>query len=110
MQAGTADAAIPLHGSLDYQQVEEILRAGFPVLITETGDHNAPGTRGAPFLSQLLPWADRVGASYLGWTFNTWPQPDYVLLKGANATPSDGYGEYYKAHLACMAAGSPPCT
>ena len=109
MQAGTPDAAIPLHGSLDYQQMEDILRAGFPLVITETGDHNAPGTRGAPFLSQLLPWADRVGASYLGWTFNAWPQHDYVLLKDVRGTPSDGYGEYFKAHLACLQAGTASC-
>ncbi len=109
MQPGSADAAIPLHGSLDYQQMEDILRAGFPVLITETGDHNAPGTRGAPFASQLLPWADRVGASYLGWTFNAWPQPDYVLVKDARGTPSDGWGEYFRAHLLCVQAGTTPC-
>jgi len=109
MQPGTADAAIPLHGALDYQQMEDILRAGFPVVITETGDHNAPGTRGAPFLSQLLPWADRVGASYLGWTYNAWQNPDYVLLKDARGTPSDGYGEYFKAHLSCLQAGTTPC-
>ena len=35
-------------------------------------------------------------------------EPDYVLIKESRA-PSDGWGEYFKAHLGCLQAGTTPC-
>jgi len=93
-----------------YQWAEKIVNAGFPVIITETGDHNADGTKGAPFVSRLLPWADKNGMSYLGWAFDIFPgNQDHVLLKDKNGTPTDGYGEYFKQHLLCVASGAASC-
>jgi hypothetical protein len=72
------------------------------VILTETGDRNAPGTVGAPFMSKLLPWADKAGVSYLGWTWDVWQNGDFVLIKDKSGTPSDGYGVYFKQHLGCV--------
>jgi len=80
------------------------------VIITEFGDHNATGSVGAPFASNLLPWADTNGVSYLGWTWDDWSGSDYILIKDAAGTPSDGYGVYVKQHYQCRAAGTASCT
>jgi hypothetical protein len=74
-----------------------------PVVFTEIGEHNTAGTQGAPFLEQLLPWADANGISYLGWTWDVWQNPDDVLIKDADGTPTDGYGVYFRQHLQCRA-------
>jgi hypothetical protein len=75
------------------------IAAGVPVLITETGEYNAPGTKGAPFLHQLLPWADTHHISYLGWTWDVWSNPENVLITSAKGAPTDGYGQYFRSHL-----------
>ncbi len=83
-----------------------MLAAGYPVVITETGDHDTPGTVGSPFVSKVLPWADAHNVSYLGWTWNVWQDPDYVLIKDATGTPTDGYGQYFQQHLTCVASAA----
>lgn len=106
---GSPQAAVPKLGSDAYGWAERILAAGYPILITETGDHNAPGTVGAPYLAHLLPWADEHAMSYLGWTWNAWDNPDNVLIKSSSGVPTDGYGTEFKQHLTCLAqAMSPP--
>lgn len=80
-------------GTVQYTYAESMLTAGHPVIVTETGEHNAPGTIGAPLMGNLLPWADKNGVSVLGWTFNPWGTNDNTLLKHDNTvTPSDGFG------------------
>jgi hypothetical protein len=101
---GSASAALPNFGSVAYTWAQEVLTAGFPLVITETGDHNATGTVGAPLLANLLPWADSHSVSYLGWAWDIWGDSDNVLIKDAAGDPTDGYGVYFKAHLACVAA------
>ena len=101
--------AMPAHGGEQYTYVQDIIAAGIPVIITETGDHNAPGTNGSPFVSAVLPWADRHGVSYLGWTWNAWQNPDNILIRNSSGTPTDGYGRYFHDHLACVAAQSGAC-
>ncbi len=96
---GDPKALVPSLGAVAYGWAEDILKAGFPIVMTETADHNAPGTVGAPFLTTLLPWADAHNISYLGWTWNVWQNPDNVLIKDAAGTPTDGYGQYFKQHL-----------
>ncbi|HUN92072.1 MAG TPA: cellulase family glycosylhydrolase [Burkholderiaceae bacterium] len=93
-----------------WTQVQGILAAGVPVVITEFGDHNAAGTTSAPFASNLLNWADANGVSYLGWTWDVWQNPDFVLISDAAGDPSPGYGEYVKAHYLCRASGNANCT
>ena len=106
---GTAAYTLPTGGQASYDNAQAVLRAGIPVIITETGDHNAPGTVGAPFASKLLPWADTAGASYLGWGWDVWQNADHVLIKDPNGTPSDGYGTYLHEHLNCLAQDKTRC-
>lgn len=106
---GDAKAAEPKFGNVAYRWTQSALDGGYPVVITEFGDHNAPGTHDAPLVSQLLPWADKVGASYLGWTWDVWQNADNVLIKDRSGTPSDGYGSYTKQHFLCVAEGKSPC-
>ncbi|MEB2620586.1 hypothetical protein, partial [Kocuria rosea] len=106
---GSPQAALPKMGSVAYAWAQMVLDAGYPVVITETGDHNAPGTVGSPLLANLLPWADQRQVSYLGWTWDPWQMPDYILIKDAAGTPTDGYGVYFKQHLTCLAAGNSHC-
>ncbi len=73
----------------------------YPIVITETG-------LSAPLAQSLLPWADgQRSVSYLYWSWNPWGKP-YDLIRDAAAQPT-GFGAYYKAHLACVAAGTPHC-
>jgi hypothetical protein len=99
----------PNHAPKVWAQLQEILEAGYPVVITEYGDRNAPGTASAPFASRLLPWADANGVGYLGWTWNPWQNPDDVLIRNADGEPTPGYGAYVKAHYLCRGAGTANC-
>jgi hypothetical protein len=108
-EVGSPDASVPKLGLQAYEWAESILHAGIPLVLTETGDHNAAGTGGSPFVSQALPWADEKGASYLGWSWNVWQDPDNVLIKDKAGTPTDGYGAYYQQHLLCMDKGTTSC-
>jgi endoglucanase len=106
---GDAKATEPKLGKIAYRWAQSILDAGYPLLITEFGDRNAPGTVGAPFVSQLLPWADSAGASYLGWAWDVWQNSYNVLIKDRDGTPTDGYGRYVKAHFLCVADRKSDC-
>jgi hypothetical protein len=106
---GDPNAALPKFGAVGYTWTQSVISAGYPVFITEFGDHDAPGTVGAPFASNLLPWADQHGLSYTGWTWNAWQDNDDVLIKDTTGTPTDGYGVYTQAHYLCVATGSSNC-
>jgi len=108
-KVGSAEASVPKLGTQAYSWAQSVLDAGIAVVITETGDHNAPGTTDAPFVSKLLPWAEKSGASYLGWTWNLWNHHDNVLIKDKAGTPTDGYGVYFRQHLLCLDHPTPPC-
>jgi hypothetical protein len=92
-----------------WTDVQRILGAGFPVIITEFGDHNSAGTTTAPFASNLLPWADQNGVSYLGWAWDVWLNTDNVLITNAAGDPTPGYGAYVKQHYLCRANGTTLC-
>jgi hypothetical protein len=98
----------PLYGDDSWGPVAAIAEQ-LPVVITELGDHNADGTAGAPFASKVLPWADARGISYLGWAFDVYNGTDNDLIKDDKGTPTDGYGRYFHAHLACVASGRRDC-
>ncbi|HTY48311.1 MAG TPA: glycoside hydrolase family 5 protein [Steroidobacteraceae bacterium] len=101
---GDPKAAEPKLGAVAYTWAQQILNAGYPIVISETGDHNAPGTVGSPLLARLLPWADARHVSYLGWTWNSWANADNILIRDRAGDPTDGYGAFFKQHLACVAA------
>lgn len=92
---GTPAYALPNFGQQAYTNAEAILAAGYPVIITETGGHNVAGTVGEPFVSNVLAWVDKTGASVLGWTFTVAGDNDNILIKDYTGTPSDGYGKVY---------------
>jgi len=96
-------------GPQGWRDVDAILGAGYPVLITEFGDRNVPGTVGAPFAERLLPWADQRGIGYVAWAWMLSQSPCCVLIQDALGRPSAGYGEYVKAHYQCRAANQGPC-
>jgi len=79
-------------------------------VITEFGDHNAAGTTTSPFASNLLPWADQNGVSYLGWAWDVWQDADNVLITDAAGDPTPGYGAYVKKHYLCRASGAASCS
>ncbi|HVY22949.1 MAG TPA: cellulase family glycosylhydrolase [Steroidobacteraceae bacterium] len=92
-----------------YSYASAILAAGYPVIVTEFGDKNSPGTTGAPFVSSLLPHLDALGISYLGWTFSATALLENQLIKDNFGTPTDGYGEYVKKHYLCAALKTTRC-
>jgi len=92
-----------------WTDVQGILAAGFPVVITEFGDHDAAGTTSAPFAANLLPWADQNGVSYLAWAWDVWQNADNVLITDAAGTPTPGFGTYVKQHYLCRASASTAC-
>jgi aryl-phospho-beta-D-glucosidase BglC (GH1 family) len=91
-----SDAAIPGYGEDNYTWAEAILAAGYPIIIGETGDQSAAGSS-APFMKELLPWASARGVSVLGWTWNTWGGASADLIKDAAGTPTDGFGQSFRA-------------
>jgi hypothetical protein len=114
-QSGTdlscSDAPVAQCWALIKPAVQRIIAAGFPVVITEFGDTitNSPGNS-APFASQLLPFADANGLSYLGWTWDNWQGfSQDVLITDAQGDPTNGYGTYVKQHYLCVSAGTANC-
>jgi hypothetical protein len=73
----------------------QALSAVVPVVFAETGEHNAPGTTGAPFLQQLLPFAGANNWSVIGCCWDIFAEQDNVLIKDVDGTPSDGYGRVF---------------
>ncbi len=73
----------------------QALSVKVPVIFSETGEHNAPGTAGAPFLQQLLPFAGANNWSVIGCCWDVFNDPDNVLIKDVDGTPSDGYGKVF---------------
>lgn len=72
--------------------------ASYPVLIGEYGDKSASLI---PFAPALLAWAERNGLSHAAWTFNTFGDPENVLLTAYNdsaqpfeAVPNAGEGAF----------------
>ncbi len=79
-----------------FQDVKNIVAAGTPVTITETGDQNSPGTIGSPFVATITAFADQNGLGVMAWSWDVWTVPNNVLIKDVNGTPTDGYGVFYK--------------
>ena len=102
------DDSKPAWGKKQFGYVAEIARQ-FPVIIGELGGRSGAGSKGAPWASRVLPWADRLGISYLAWSWDPWNSADNDLIKNRDGVPSDGYGEYVQQHLACVADGNLDC-
>jgi len=92
---GSAAYAQPNCAPQIWSEVQAIRAAGFPVIATETGDHDSPGTTGAPLVSTVTAFADRNSVSVIGWAWDAWGEADDVLIKDVNGTPTDGYGVFF---------------
>jgi len=75
-----------------YDWALAIKTAGYPVMITEYGDQNSPGTVGAPFATPLLTWAEANKVGTIAWAFCVTQSTSNNLLKDTSGTPCDGYG------------------
>lgn len=78
---------------------QNILKAGFPLVITEIGAKNTPGTSNSPIITTMTRFADTHGIGVLGWGWNVWGAPENVLIKDVNGTPTDGYGRVFRDWL-----------
>ena len=96
---GSADYAQPNGAPAIYRHLRAIQAAGIPVVATETGDRNAPGTVGAPLVSTITAWADANGVGVVGWGWGVWQEPDNVLIRDRHGAPTDGYGQVYRDWL-----------
>ncbi len=74
-----------------------ILAANYPIVVGELGGRCAAGTQGEPFVTALLSWLKANGVSYCGWGWDVWNNNTNVLIKDANGTPTDGYGQVFMA-------------
>jgi hypothetical protein len=79
-----------------------------PLVITEVGDADGPGTTGS-FVAAIMPFADAAGYSYLGWTWNFWGQSANNLILDSAGDPTIGYGAYVKQHYICRATSTGIC-
>jgi aryl-phospho-beta-D-glucosidase BglC (GH1 family) len=76
-----------------------ILEAGLPVVMTEVGAQNTAGTPSAPIITTMTDFADANGIGVIGWAWNVWGDPENVLIRDGNGTPTDGYGRTYRGWM-----------
>lgn len=67
----------------------------YPIITGEFGDTDCT----ADYTKVLLPWLDSKGISYVGWTWDTWPNSCEALIKDYEGTPNTPYGQAYYDHL-----------
>jgi hypothetical protein len=92
--SGWGNLSSPWSLPINWPAVQE-LSTHVPVILSETGEHNAPGTQGAPFLEQLLPFANANNFSVVGCCWDVFQEQDNVLIKDVDGTPTDGYGRVF---------------
>lgn len=78
---------------------QNILAAGFPIVMTEVGGANEAGRPSSPIVTTMTNFADDHGISVLGWAWDVWQEPENQLIKDVNGTPTDGYGVTYRNWL-----------
>ena len=94
---GTAwDYAYPNFYPEVMTDAKNILNAGIPLVMTEVGGQNTAGTPNCPIVTTMTKFADDNGASVIGWTWDAWGDPENVLIKDVDGTPTDGYGQVFR--------------
>lgn len=76
-----------------------ILNAGIPLVMTEIGGQNTPGTPSCPICDTVTAFADAQGVGVLAWTWDLWGDPENVLIRDAAGTPTDGLGVAFRRWL-----------
>ncbi|HLK39292.1 MAG TPA: cellulase family glycosylhydrolase [Polyangiaceae bacterium] len=70
--------------------------AKVPIITGELGENDCAHG----YVDSYFAWADPLGISYLGWTWNNWDcGSGPSLVKDFYGTPTSTYGEGFKAHL-----------
>jgi hypothetical protein len=88
--------------------VTDVLSAGYPLIIGESGISAFSGATAMSFSTTqltdienwydgLLTWTESMGQSYLAWSWNT--DTDPVLVTDYTGTPTPYFGQTYQAHL-----------
>jgi endoglucanase len=102
---GSPAYALPNFGAQAYTWAQDIVTAGFPLVISECGDQCSAGTVGAPFLSPLLAWVDQMqsvnpgSVSVLAWAWDLWQNANDVLVTSTAGAPTPGEGQVFNAWL-----------
>jgi endoglucanase len=77
--------------------------AKVPVVTGEIGENDCASS----FIDSYMSWADSVGVSYLGWTWDTWNcSSGPALITSYSGTPTN-FGAGLQSHLATLASSSP---
>ena len=95
----------------DWPTAVAIKAAGYPVVISETGEHTGTGIVGSPYMAAITNWADVNGISILAFAYTPTPTNtgwynykgyDFGLTSvpntvgaGGYRTLSPGYGQFY---------------
>jgi endoglucanase len=96
---GSPEHSQPNEAPQVFEHARDIIAAGIPLIATEVGDRNTPGTVGAPLVTTITDWADTHGVGVLGWGWNVWQEPDHVLIRDVDGSPTDGYGRTFRDWL-----------
>ena len=94
----------------DWPTALAVKTAGYPLVITETGEHTGTGIVGSPYMAALTAWADTNGVSIvafaytpstntswynsLGYDFGLTMIPNTVTGSPPHRPPSPGYGQF----------------
>jgi hypothetical protein len=77
--------------------------ASVPLIAGEIGENDCAHG----YIDPLMTWLDAHGASYLGWTWDTWDcSSGPALITSYSGTPT-AFGAGYQAHLATLANSTP---
>jgi hypothetical protein len=86
-----------------WNQILGPLAASVPLVTGELGENDCS----SGFINSYMTWADSVGVSYLGWTWDTWDcRSGPSLITSYSGSPSP-FGAGLQAHMAVLAAQSP---
>jgi hypothetical protein len=81
------------------------LLASYPLIAGEIGEYDCAHT----YIDQLMAWMDNHGASYLGWTWDAWPNmcaSGPTLISDYSGTPT-AFGIGLRDHLRALALVPP---
>jgi hypothetical protein len=78
-----------------FADARAIVAAGIPLVMTEVGGQNTPGTPSCPIDTTMTKIADATGAGVIAWAWDAWGNPENVLIKDVGGTPTDGCGKIF---------------
>jgi hypothetical protein len=78
-----------------WQSTVATVAAVVPVVVGELGENDCAHG----YVDAFFAWADALGVSYLGWTWNPWDCASGPALITDYAGTPTGFGEGFKAHL-----------